>query len=197
MNNKGFTLVELLVVIAIIGILAIVAVPALFDNINKAKRSKVESDYNAVKSALLSYYAENNELAKNINDLQVDGMLDYKKAPIGGEYKIRAKDENNQIGSLDEDNGEPKFIPSIAHKIDKDKNLSNETISLHDYGDAYLTLQGFADNKLFISDKQFKKLVDDIGYENIFISAKPSGTGYQTGEIYIRLANNILPKPGN
>jgi len=61
-NNKGFTLVELLVVIAIIGILAVVAVPALFKNINKAKVADVESDYSSIKSAVLSYYADNNEI---------------------------------------------------------------------------------------------------------------------------------------
>lgn len=59
-NNKGFTLVELLVVIAIIGILAVVAVPALFKNINKAKVADVESDYSAIKSAVLSYYTDKN-----------------------------------------------------------------------------------------------------------------------------------------
>lgn len=67
-NQKGFTLIELLVVIAIIGILAVVAVPALFKNINKAKVADVESDYNAFKSAALSYYTDNNKcLPKKLN----------------------------------------------------------------------------------------------------------------------------------
>ena len=67
-NNKGFTLVELLVVIAIIGILAVVAVPALFKNINKAKVADVESDYSAIKSAVLSYYTDTNELPITTTD---------------------------------------------------------------------------------------------------------------------------------
>ena len=58
-NNKGFTLVELLVVIAIIGILAVVAVPALFKNIEKGKVAELESDISAIRSAALSYYADN------------------------------------------------------------------------------------------------------------------------------------------
>ncbi|CEH32644.1 type IV pilin protein [Romboutsia lituseburensis] len=58
-NNKGFTLVELLVVIAIIGILAVVAVPALFKNIEKGKVSDLEADISAIRSASLSYYADN------------------------------------------------------------------------------------------------------------------------------------------
>ncbi|WP_081712310.1 type IV pilin protein [[Clostridium] dakarense] len=60
-NNKGFTLVELLVVIAIIGILAVVAVPALFKNIEKGKVADLESDMSAIRSAVLSYYADNSE----------------------------------------------------------------------------------------------------------------------------------------
>lgn len=57
-NNKGFTLVELLVVIAIIGILAVVAVPALFKNIEKAKVADLEADISAIRSAVLSNYAD-------------------------------------------------------------------------------------------------------------------------------------------
>ena len=60
-NNKGFTLVELLVVIAIIGILAVVAVPALFKNIEKGKIADLEADISAIRSAALSYYADNSE----------------------------------------------------------------------------------------------------------------------------------------
>lgn len=59
-NNKGFTLVELLVVIAIIGILAVVAVPALFKNIEKSKVADLTADINAIRSASLSYYSDEN-----------------------------------------------------------------------------------------------------------------------------------------
>ena len=58
-NNKGFTLVELLVVIAIIAILAVVAVPSLMKNINKAKAADLVADYSAIKSQVLSNYADN------------------------------------------------------------------------------------------------------------------------------------------
>ena len=91
-NNKGFTLVELLVVIAIIGILAVVAVPALFKNINKAKVADVESDYSSIKSAVLSYYTDNNEFP--IGDLSTINTLDNymdsvpTKSAIDGTYSI-------------------------------------------------------------------------------------------------------------
>ncbi|WP_286316207.1 type IV pilin protein [Romboutsia ilealis] len=71
-NNKGFTLVELLVVIAIIGILAVVAVPALFKNIEKGKVADLEADISAIRSAVLSYYADNSEYPDSEDDLEDD-----------------------------------------------------------------------------------------------------------------------------
>lgn len=79
-NNKGFTLVELLVVIAIIGILAVVAVPALFKNIEKGKVAELESDISAIRSAALSYYADNgtypNEFVALTSDNKTDSVGD-------------------------------------------------------------------------------------------------------------------------
>ena len=83
-NNKGFTLVELLVVIAIIGILAVVAVPSLFKNIEKGKVAELESDISAIRSAVLSFYAENSrypqiEEIKEGQTAQIDGTEDKDK----------------------------------------------------------------------------------------------------------------------
>ena len=80
-DKKGFTLVELLVVIAIIGILAIVAVPALFKNINKAKIADV-SDYNAVKSSIVAYYADNNKFTSDLRELNIEGFNENKSAMV-------------------------------------------------------------------------------------------------------------------
>lgn len=76
-NKKGFTLVELLVVIAIIGILAIIALPALFKNIEKAKIAKLEADISAIKSASLSYYADESKYTDGgmISWVKKDGKI--------------------------------------------------------------------------------------------------------------------------
>ncbi|MGO1044615.1 prepilin-type N-terminal cleavage/methylation domain-containing protein [Clostridioides difficile] len=76
-NKKGFTLVELLVVIAIIGILAIIALPALFKNIEKAKIAKLEADISAIKSASLSYYADESKFTDKgmISWIKKDGKI--------------------------------------------------------------------------------------------------------------------------
>ncbi|MGX4601541.1 type II secretion system protein [Faecalimicrobium sp. JNUCC 81] len=96
-NQKGFTLVELLVVIAIIGILAVVAVPALFKNINKAKVADLLADYNAFKSATLSYYSDKNDYPEGLTGLtganEAKDLDEYMESvptnsPFGGDYKI-------------------------------------------------------------------------------------------------------------
>lgn len=61
MNKKrfGFTLIELIIVIVIIGILAVVAVPKYFANIKKAEKAKVLTNLNAIREAVIGYYAAN------------------------------------------------------------------------------------------------------------------------------------------
>ena len=103
-NNKGFTLVELLVVIAIIGILAVVAVPALFSNIEKSKVARLESNISAIKSAALSYYADNSVFATiggttTAGSLSTDQYLgsyleDVKSAFNGETYTITGTTTN-------------------------------------------------------------------------------------------------------
>lgn len=55
----GFTLIELLVVIAIIGILAGLVSVALPRALERAKIADVETDFNAIRTALTQYYTEN------------------------------------------------------------------------------------------------------------------------------------------
>lgn len=159
-RNKGFTLVELLVVIAIIGILAVVAVPSLFKNIYKAKWSELEADYSAVKSAVLSYYADNSELPKGNIEIKDSPIKNYiegmkEKPSVGGKYMIADEiDESLEyIVGLDE-KGELKNF-----KVGK----VNEKFS------AFLILD--ADNYgdfPQITKEQFIKLNKDIGLGRVF-----------------------------
>lgn len=186
-NNKGFTLVELLVVIAIIGILAVVSVPALFKNINKAKIADLESDYNVVKSSTIDYYVDNNELPKRMEDLKeyVDILPD--KTPIGGGYILDSKNEENKISTP---SGPVKMYP-----INSDGTISNTMVELHNKGDIFLRIQSTTDDYEYISKDQLAKLIDDIGHDNIYISASSLGSKYQYNAIAIRIVDNILSKP--
>ena len=186
-GDSGFTLIELLVVIAIIGILSVVALPALFKNINKAKIAKVESNYNAIKTAELNYYAENNAFESDLKKLDIE-HLDISKTPIGGDYKIRMKNNENKIVT--------EYGPINAYNVQKDGKLGNY-VDIDKYGDIYLSIQGFENNKLHINNEEFKSLVNKFGNENIFISSRPNSISYQTSEILIRIADNILPKPND
>ena len=83
-NNKGFTLVELLVVIAIIGILAVVAVPTLFKNIEKGKIASLESDISAIRSATLSYYADNSTYPTTTSSNNAEGLVASLQGELEG-----------------------------------------------------------------------------------------------------------------
>lgn len=115
-NKKGFTLVELLVVIAIIGILAIVALPALFKNIEKAKIAKLEADISAIKSASLSYYADESKYTEGniIWWTKKDGKITVNSG-IGDEDPLAHKIENlgmpyNGSYTLVSSNGSEEYL---------------------------------------------------------------------------------------
>lgn len=150
-NKKGFTLVELLVVIAIIGVLAVVAVPALFSNINKAKVASVESDYSSVKSAALSYYADENKLPQTADKL--DAIASYMetvptKADVGGAYEFVKTNDKLALkikdASLTEAQTE-KLLSDIGEdRIYTDASL-NTVLSGARTGDIYMILIDNAD----------------------------------------------------
>lgn len=109
-KNRGFTLIELLVAIAIVGILAVVAVPALFSNIGKAKVANMESDYKAVKAAIIEYYSDKNKYPTGFTSgvfphttgKYLYGIEDYidkipDKCSIGEKYSLVNDESKNKI----------------------------------------------------------------------------------------------------
>jgi type IV pilus assembly protein PilA len=56
-NKKGFTLVELMIVVAIIGILAAIAIPNFISMQYRSKRSELQPNIKAIKTAQLTYDA--------------------------------------------------------------------------------------------------------------------------------------------
>lgn len=146
-NKKGFTLVELLVVIAIIGILAVVAVPALFSNINKAKVASVESDYSSIKSAALSFYADENKFPDDIDKLKSYLESNITNSDVGGTYTlVKAKDDTKKLallitGATLTKEQASKLVSDIgANKVYTNAELTTELSGAVDGGNVYMVL---------------------------------------------------------
>ena len=152
-NNKGFTLVELLVVIAIIGILAVVAVPALFKNIEKGKVAELESDISAIRSAALSYYAENSKYP--VTDSFSDSTLAVT-VPVTKPQLTTQEEARNAI---------LKEVESLGFPF-----KGSYTLSGTEPGKALLTIN--LSTGVQLSEDAAKKLVNDLGKVLIVVNTQ-------------------------
>lgn len=89
-KQKGFTLIELIVVIAIIAILAAVIAPNAMKAIGKSKVSAAIGDIDALKTAVILYATENDDVSGITSEGAINAYLDNvpSKNPWGGSYNI-------------------------------------------------------------------------------------------------------------
>ena len=122
-NKKGFTLVELVVVMAILAILAAIAVPKFTDQTAAAKKAACTANKRSIESALMLYYADNeNEFPteKDLsqwtgeeNPLKEYGFEEVPKCPSDGKYtmdddgrvtcKLHDEEDGNEDGGDEDD----------------------------------------------------------------------------------------------
>lgn len=86
-GNKGFTLIELLIVIVIIGILAVLIIPSLTSGPARARDSQRKADLRNLKTALESYYNDNNAYPTSLSVLEQGSVPYIKIVPTDPETK--------------------------------------------------------------------------------------------------------------
>ena len=73
-SESGFTLVELLVVMLIIGLLAAIAIPAFFNQRNKAHDAEAKSAVKTAQTAMETYATDNSGSYASATDLLLEGI---------------------------------------------------------------------------------------------------------------------------
>lgn len=60
-SDRGFTLIEVLIVVAILGIVANIAIPAVLGQLQKAKATRLVTEYKFLQNAELSYRTDSGD----------------------------------------------------------------------------------------------------------------------------------------
>ena len=139
-RRKGFTLVELLIVIVVIGILSAMMMLSSTEAVSSAKASNVVSNLRNIKTAVLSWYADNlNRVIK------VSGKNEYHIDVDGTDTTFTTFVKNNSSEIM-------KYLSSGSSVTLKDKNatLNDEDYILIDvkYKDWYVVCKAGSNTKL-------------------------------------------------
>ncbi len=121
---QGFTLIELMIVVAVLGILVFVGVNKYVDMIQKSREANVKNNLSALRSALTSYYADNDSeypygtLGNNVTTLADTLVPKYIKEIfpcfIYPFHTANATTDNIDKDNVTEDDGEWDYVSASA-----------------------------------------------------------------------------------
>lgn len=117
MKNKGFTLVEMIAVLVVMGILLTLTLPAVFNTLDKRKKSEHDATINEIISAAKLYVVQNNDV-KNYLETTGEVNISYNKLVEDGLIK------NKQIDPLTNEQWNTLSYVNIKYNS---TNLSMET----------------------------------------------------------------------
>jgi type IV pilus assembly protein PilA len=112
-SESGFTLVELLVVMLILGILAAIAIPAFFNQRDKAQDADAKSDVRAAQTAIETYATDND------GSYNTDSVADLQaiEETVNGDITVDGSD-TGYVLSLESDAGQTFTITRDAGAIE-------------------------------------------------------------------------------
>ncbi len=113
-REAGFTLIELLVVMLILGILAAIALPAFFNQRDKAGDAKAKEAAHAAQVAMETYFTDNNTYTldegalENIEPTLEDANWTINSA-VGDSYELTVTSTTENTFSVANDAGDMTF----------------------------------------------------------------------------------------
>ena len=119
-RRRGFTFVELMVAMTIVGILATVAVPKYIDLKRRANTTKILGDFQAIRVAVMSFYADSSYYPAETGSGQIPPHL-QKYLPLGFEF-------TRPQWTLDYENWELESEPNFTNS----KTLIAVTVTTQD-----------------------------------------------------------------
>ena len=119
-SEAGFTLIELLVVMLILGILAAIALPAFFNQREKAGDAKAKETAHSAQVATETYYTDNNGSYTGVSLAALSAIEptidDSEESPIavedneaGDGYTIEVESSTGNMFTIENDAGELLF----------------------------------------------------------------------------------------